>query len=645
MSGKQTMSWQQVHEAVRVIFQGSFPRTRARELAMSLIKMFAFREENPQPYLGFAKSIEEAVPNDGAPAPTLNQWREAIRCIASNGQNLHTFGQTADSVAYIHARAFSVARAYRELKDLGYRIEVVDDDVYLPASEAMRLGIDIDKHVRAFGGRVLAEFMFRFLVELKVYVPEFKRWILTRKGAQLGQERLEPQNPYGYILHLAYKHFHVEGPGNPSDLGHIFKLAQLAVAITDVQPYSSIDGLYIDRSSLLRYLMEAVAFDSLISIEQFPARDARTFIEHLICQSEGDLNGIEDFKFGVVRDVALALLKVCGETEATLLRASDLGRELGKSQHNVRAALDLFFAQGKVNQCLNFPPLARDIDMDSRPLLQLANGDYWCPPQSLCGKATLEAFFQAMRLRDTRADSNIGTQIESLLIAQAEHAGMTVKTGHYQVSRAGQQPLAGQCDLVIESEKAIVFLEVKKKGLTRSARSGHDLQLLLDLTKGIAESQAQALRHQALLQEFGHLLLTIKGHPDKVVEWKDRRIIRASVVLFDYGSLHDRMTLGHFLRIACDTEFSTESIEHKEAVDDVNKVLKKLREHAERLGEMQHRFPFQDSVLLSVPQMLLLFRNSSSNATFIEELTRGERTYMNTKDFYSHYKFLRSLRD
>jgi hypothetical protein len=641
-STEQHLHWERVHEGIRTIFQDTSPQNRARGLGSALVRRLAFYKEDPQPYLGYAKSIEEATARSSGSEPTPHQWQAAIRYVAGVGRHLHAFDQSGEFVVRVYAREFAVAKAYGDLRELGYEVEEQGDDLVLTESAAMRLSLDIDRSVQVFGGRQLADFLFQLLVHLKTYVPAFQRWVLTRNGATLGQEFPEPQNPWGYILNIACKHFHVDGPGDAQDLDRILTLARLAVATTDTQAYSGIDGMFIDRMSLLQYLMEAVAFDSFISFEQFPAGDARMVLEHVTSQAieRGDPG---DVQFLLVRDVALALLKGCEETVSTPVRASFLGQRLGRSQRNVRAVLGKFFSRRRVNQALKFPPLARETDMEDRPLIELDNGDYWCPPQSLCGKAMLEAVFGAMRERDENFDSRLGDQIESFLVAQARLAGVEVKTGRYKVGHPNQKKVEGQCDLVIESDAAVVFLEVKKKGLTRSARSGHDLHLLLDLTRGIAESQAQALRHQASLREFGQLIFSKKGHPSEVIEWKSRRIIRVSVVLFDYGILHDRVTLENFLRIACETEFSTKVSEYDEDMEDANEGLGKLREQVEALGEMSNDIPFLDSVLLSVPQFLLLLRNSSSGEEFVEELTRGERSRLSTKDFYSHYSFALTL--
>jgi len=117
-----------------------------------------------------------------------------------------------------------------------------------------------------------------------------------------------------------------------------------------------------------------------------------------------------------------------------------------------------------------------------------------------------------------------------------------------------------------------------------------------------------------------------------------RRVLRVSVVSFDYGSLHDRITVQKFLHIASTTAITANDSTMQSAADEATKAFLELRSTAVRVGELAKDTPFFDSLLLSIPQLLVLLRRSTSNVSFVKELTHYERMAFSTKDWYHHWQ-------
>lgn len=635
--------WSDIEAELIQVFKGSNPWRTTQAIKRALVTRRVFQGNDLTPYYGIASSIGDACRELVGNEPSQEQWRQAIKVLVHCGARQYAMNLTESTVLQIHQREHAVAAAYKQLDDMGYAVQQTDDVLEMSKQQSEKLYKDIEQHVKDYGGKNLVHSVFEVLTKAKLYASDCNRWIITRNSPDYSEDIPQPQIPWGYILQLGFKHFQVKGAAHTHSFTSIINLTRLAVGTFDVQPYTSsaVLGL-MDSERLIPFLLSETLYDSVLTFEQFPANDARSLIEYLARNEVIQPSDHPGVPLSSLMSVAIALLKGILDTSPIYLRAKDLGKYLGRSQHNVRLVLDQAFAYEVVNQALGFPPLSTQINSVDRPLIKLKDGDYWCPPQSLGGKATLDALFQAMRERDKHIDDRLGIHLEQFLIQQMRQAGLTVQYGKYRVMRERATALKGECDIVIESSAYIVLVEIKKKVLTRVGRSGHDLSLLLDLTKSLAKSQAQLIRHEALLHQYNTLRLTSSNRSPYDLELSGRQVLRASVVLFDYGCLHDRLTLAQFLRIGCDCSFTTSYPEYEKEIYEVNNTFQALREQAIAVGEFQRNHPFARSMLLSIPQFLLLLRNSKSNEAFVQELRRGESTYSTAKDFYHHFRYFRT---
>ena len=95
-------------------------------------------------------------------------------------------------------------------------------------------------------------------------------------------------------------------------------------------------------------------------------------------------------------------------------------------------------------------------------------------------------------------------------------------------------------------DEIVILIEVKKKPLTRRARAGSDLSLVLDLAQSLLEAQEQAGNHEMRLLREGYLDLNENGETYRV-QLNGRSIERIALSFTDFGSFHDRLFLEKFL--------------------------------------------------------------------------------------------------
>ncbi|SFB40167.1 hypothetical protein SAMN04515620_1677 [Collimonas sp. OK607] len=123
-----------------------------------------------------------------------------------------------------------------------------------------------------------------------------------------------------------------------------------------------------------------------------------------------------------------------------------------------------------------------------------------------------------------------------------------------EVARPTKGAKAGDIDLLVETEQFIGLFEIKKKGLTRKTNSGDELQMLVDLVRGLIHGVNQLTKHELTLRRTGELKL-IDG---TVLSLGTRDIFKGVISLSDYGGLHDGSILLNTLLTFCQVTLNSD---------------------------------------------------------------------------------------
>jgi hypothetical protein len=264
----------------------------------------------------------------------------------------------------------------------------------------------------------------------------------------------------------------------------------------------------------------------------------------------------------------------------------------------------------------------------------------WCSP------AFYESLSTELRNKDCwknnlkeveETEAIIGLSFEEYVISEFNKNNIVCKSGNYKIGK-----ITGQCDVIVESKDTIVFIELKKKALTKNSKSGDDVNLILDLSKSLLDAQFQAGKHEILLIKNDY----IEFDDGTRLEFKDRFIERITLTLLDYGGFQDRNIINQLLRTMVNSDFKVNKPEYEKQFEELKKKMDKLKNQSEMLIEYDKTFnnnPFFNSWFLSLPQLLLLIDNSTDNESFIEQLNSVRSIGFNSLDFYFEYQKLKKL--
>jgi len=213
-----------------------------------------------------------------------------------------------------------------------------------------------------------------------------------------------------------------------------------------------------------------------------------------------------------------------------------------------------------------------------------SSNTFLVPSQSTIGPGFYEAVAAALRSVFSREEVSAmtGDGLERAVGQLLRYRNLKPTIEGKSYAAGGIQ---GECDIVLEDEKTILFIECKAKALTRAAMSGDPQDAVFAYLQGVVASQAQALQHESILRKEGRILFC----DGAVLDLHGRDIVRVSLTLFDHGTLQDRFLFGQLASHLSSSKLMTTGLVDKalrRRVEKTNEILDRLRRYlTEDLGK------------------------------------------------------------
>ncbi|OIR00465.1 hypothetical protein GALL_175300 [mine drainage metagenome] len=602
------------------------------------------------PYLNIAEHIRDAMRNPHASTNGANDnWPAAIQFAMDYAlASPHKVDVTQ------FKQELNLAAAAKSLRRKGYRFQRQAELLYLEPESEQRLIKRLESLIMKMGGISVLARLFRAMQPN--YSAALGRYLLNLDKGSIYHVP-KPHTPCGYILHLAVKHPWGKKPLRNTDEAwqEIVQLSTEYASIYDVQRFNPYALMHIAPRDLIKEFRELAIFDALFRLPQANTETVLSMMQGLTADMDPDephfvgwtirhVLAITRFVLGVAASlngpvqVQLdQIRKGCPEIpEAVLiyLLTEALSHPVDGANHNFSKPTDApYLDPDRNNVGHNFY---------SKPLLRNAHR-YWLVDRSVCALGFLEALFTLLRNEDSKFDGALGPAIENYLISKFFRHGIQCASGKYRVN--GKD---GECDLVIETEEVVFFLEIKKKPLTRNARSGSDIHLLIDLAGSLLDSQVQAGWHEIRIRKAGYLDLRRNGKTERI-ELKGRSVERLSITLLDFGVFQDRIMIARFLETCLSSTFSlTPGIESdllKQGINSLNRAAADWKEQSKLLyGAEMINNPFMHCWFLSVPQLQLILEGVDGPEALGNAMRVNRHLIMNTQDFYYEYSHARNMK-
>jgi hypothetical protein len=505
---------------------------------------------------------------------------------------------------------------------------------------------ELNEKIKIIGGITLARFLFHFLTQHKFYSNRFERYLISRETSLKASDQ-KPQIPFGFLLNLSLKHpFEKANLQNQQSL--INEIVALAKFITNgayrVQPYSYLEFHFQSGETIIHFFQEIALWDSMFTLPQCRPSNALEITQKIFAFIDNnDFQTALGFTMQQLMLVTNEIYLIASKTnEPTIIYHSELMKKLRQQidKKSILEILEFLSHSQAVNKTYILPSDYSSIDFFQKPLIKLGDTKFLLMDKSWCSPNFFEAIASRLRKSIPHLDSQIGNQLEVFLRSKLADKGITFSSGTYKVDE-----IDGECDLLIESERAIVLIELKKKVLTRKSKSGIDINILLDLSDSILSAQLQSGKVEIILREKKSITLTTKDGITKVINFNDRIIERVALSQLEFGGFHDRTITNQFLNALTTRFFKTYSTDPSiiKKFDELAKKQQEWIEQYKKLRELDEKFshyPYFNCYFFSLPQLLEVINVSTGNNSFHDNLCKMKYVSLSTLDWYREWDYV-----
>lgn len=531
----------------------------------------------------------------------------------------------------MRSRQREVGDACMRLRKRGYDVIVDGLGARLEESSRRELCRRINSLTRCLGGHLVLDQLFRVLSDQGQLRDGV--WMLGDRMPRIDLGKT-PTLPYGCLLSLGIAHLDAErSPRKPEVAwGNLTSLMIDAVAIMDVERYSSMEGLNVAPGELVAELTAAVAWHQLFT---FP-RYTRAAVRQLLRSMRAVLTSEERRALGYDLERAEA------ELEALLSSTLD-ERAIRVSSARVEQAYPLLWAWpynlgAPPNAGFSEPFDTAHRDQERHLFFPTGKRHVTLLPTSVTAAhaATLLVESVWRGLKGQRASKAIGRVYEDAI------ATICRKDGRADVRcdvKYHAKPKNLQIDVLVEREQRLTVLEVKSKSLTAQATSGDLLTYLRDIKDSYLSMLLQLMRHERHMRD---------GHPDLPRAKGSDRIAKVAISPLSFGPISDA-SFSRNLLIALSQVRLTPIDDNVGAAEVIAGIHEMVDEIASELNALPSREQGKDVDVLSELMdyhwldIAQLERLTSTGDELYAQLKRLRHASFSSRDFWSEISHLKDL--
>ncbi len=453
--------------------------------------------------------------------------------------------------------------------------------------------------------------------------------------------------PVGYLVNLGIRHgLQTTEPPHAIELWtELITLTTSYCALYDLESYNVFDTIVYSLTGLLELTPRLALYDALYSLVQWRWSDLSTYLDSLFsCVSDVEARGA----LGVTIDEAISIVHLLGphmvppSFDVSAFAPEDL---LGGVDGGVGAAAIRQFCAALTAPAPNAnfvaPEDQRDAEIMEYPFIKTDVGLVMLP-SPLAGPAVFNALCNALQVTTVRdIHDRLGYTFETLVAKLLDDAGVSYLRGFYGVGRD-----RFECDFIVETAECILFVELKKKILTRRARGGDVIAVLSDLATSLFAAHLQLARHEKRMRDVGALELEdAEGNRIANIDLGGRRIERMALSLQEFGALQDRTVVRDFLTFLPGNTFLAGALttEQRRALARLEETCSEIAEHEDEIRPDAQGLRFPNASFLSLGNLTAVLDNVACNSDLLRELGRHRFITTGQHDFYSSHAYLRTL--
>lgn len=538
-----------------------------------------------------------------------------------------------------------LAAAAKRLREFGLQIKIENCD-YVTENDDIVFDA-LTKWIREVGGR---RFLNMLLLQMEYLEPE-GRFLTDINGNTPNPKDVIIVKPYNYLVNLALANIKADGGSNSEATQAFEKAISLATDYCllkyPVQNFGSVwnDLFHRDRDTV-EFFRDLVYKESIFGLTQHSVWFTQMFCERVLMYMRDTGRVLESgYTFDEYERLMNDVLSAADTLKCVELKKDKLNKlgikAIGQLIDDVSASDDV------LNKGFRTPLDEEKENAFNKPLIK-ANGKIYALPVTIGSWGWFEALMTVVRNQEKEdnqkdIDKEVGKLIENYIKEKLDEKGITHCSGTYP------PPEKGEADLVVEATKGIMLFEMKKKSLTRKAKSGNEFKIVADLLGSLIDSQAQCFRTSHLMIKDGYVDLDDGNGNVTRVEKQGRTAECISICLGAFGPLQDRMLIKSIMDEMCKNLLTAEyEGTDKQTIKDVDKFNKDMQKwmpflKKERANGDSKRNPFFNSWFLDFEQLMLIVKESNSNDELLARLRETKNVSTGSYNFYRERRMVRMI--
>ena len=537
-----------------------------------------------------------------------------------------------------------IAAAASRLSRLNGQPVLVENGRIVLSSEFLApVHAELERRMELAGGipflkRVFQEMLFPRFDE------ELGRYMIYRQARSYYSPNEKPalEVPFGYLFQLAVKHLFPPVPDIRRRSGKGYKtliaLAMDVLLVHDVSSSYSHSHAFVTIKGMPEYISKNSALEVLCLPPQYAPEFSLMVLDMYEQKRRELLPKLSGFK-----EVARACLRLpCCALFSDQTVAERTGLPLSQARH----ILNLFsLPWDQVNREFLLP--LAPVNQWDWPLIQapIPNHFFLLSPR-FSGYAFCQRLEALLRPKDPAVQRHLGEDVEGLveqMLADIPHH----HNGYYEEGESGKKGKKSRIefDFILEDDKNILFLEVKKHALGGGFQQASDIDIFSDLTRGMLKAQVQAYRCRLALTATGTLPLyrsATAKHPYAILELKNKHVHTMSICLPEYAFFTQTFLAQKLVQTLLVGSFRATDPVYDHRLSELNDLARKFQKLCGlRLSKESGglRSFVRHSYFRSL-QQLWMVRRICPKEQMIDRLTWDRSIMLSPLDFYAGLEYI-----
>lgn len=507
-------------------------------------------------------------------------------CLADTGMNRKRFykAECSDDVKLRIRNAKYLIR-------LGYTLGVKNGEVDITDVAEQELIHYFDISISAMGGIWFVTALFEQELKGK-YHKGLERYLIMRDKKSLGDRvKIKERIPFAYLLQLGMKHLedknHLLTPkGRQQKCGEVQRVAKAYLEIFNLQGHNTMEDMLSNYEHFPMVLTCNMLYEKMCIPRQYHPEYVELLVTKLIGPFYEQLSD-DKRKFSLdeyVRVMRYVLGKAVGPV---VVSEEELEQQIMLPATRLNTVLDaISLESGEVNK--GFFHYLDATNTWQKPLIRMSNNRFFCLDARMSGYAFYEVLYQIVyhgyeKKLSRKLKEDLGAKLEEVVRGIFEDRKILFVKGKYKC--LGDLP-ERDCDMIIEGDKQLLFVEIKKIPLPETYETGDDVAVLQTLGKGMLYAQEQILWHQLRLHRHGVIELEDNGKSIEV-RAEGKRIFSISLCMPEYDFLSDQMIVKNFLESTLFVSYHAHDVIREASLKELNDRMERIREISEKLFDGQ----------------------------------------------------------